>query len=202
VTLHCTSHSNPSAPLNVGVEGWAACFVTQCMWVHVSMSQGRSTRSTSSCAGCGCRHLTDRVSELPLSVAARLVAPADMPALLAALLDEPPWERRLRAKRENGKGAEGKGADGKAINRKAPNGKGPNRGLQRFERGEWRAVEDKLKLCQHDIQVSDAKQTHSACTMLLALANTTLLCCSPCRTPKSLLGALAVVPAATPHPRG
>ena len=76
-------------------------------------------------------------------MAARLVAPADVPALLAALLDEPPWERRLRGKGENGKGADGK----------APSGKAPSRGLQRFERGEWRAVEDKLKLCQHDIQV-------------------------------------------------
>jgi hypothetical protein len=71
------------------------------------------------------------------------VAPADVPALLAALLDEPPWERRLRAKGENRKGTNGKGT----------NGKGPGRGLQRFERGEWRATDDKLKLCQHDIQV-------------------------------------------------
>lgn len=73
-----------------------------------------------------------------MSVAARLVAPADVPALLAALLDEPPWERRLRGKGENGKAA---------------NGKGAGRELQRFECGEWRAVADKLKLCQHDIQV-------------------------------------------------
>ena len=97
---------------------------------------------------CGCRHLTDRIRELPLSVAARLVAPADVPALLAALLDEPPWERRRRGKGEKGKGASGKAATGKGAS-----GKGANRGLQRFERGEWRAVEDKLKLCQHDIQV-------------------------------------------------
>lgn len=47
--------------------------------------------------------------------------------LLAALLDNPPWERRLR-------------------------GKGP-KGLQRYERGEWRPVEDRMQLCQHDIQV-------------------------------------------------
>jgi hypothetical protein len=120
----------------------------QCTLMLVGTSQGRSTCSTSTCVGSCCRHLTDRIRELPLSVAARLVAPADVPALLAALLDDPPWERRVRVKGGNGKGASGKGADGKASS-----GKGPSRGLQRFERGEWRAVEDKLKLCQHDIQV-------------------------------------------------
>ena len=109
----------------------------RCPW-HADAFGRTQACSTSSCAGWGCRHLTDRVRELPLSVAARLVAPADVPALLAALLDDPPWELRLRGKGENGKGAKGKGA---------------GRELQRFERGEWRAVEDKLKLCQHDIQV-------------------------------------------------
>lgn len=45
----------------------------------------------------------------------------------AALLDDPPWERRLR-------------------------GKGP-KGLQRYEDGDWRPAPDRLRRCQYDIQV-------------------------------------------------
>ncbi len=48
---------------------------------------------------------------LPLGLAARLLAPADTPALLAALLDDPPWERRTA------------------------------RGLRRFESGTWRPAD-------------------------------------------------------------
>lgn len=69
------------------------------------------------------RYLTDRMTELPLSVAARMIAPNDTPALLAALLDEPPWERRVKGK-----------------------------GLQRWEGGGWAAA-DRLRLSQCDIQV-------------------------------------------------
>lgn len=66
------------------------------------------------------------MAELPLSVAARTIAPNDAPALLAALLESPPWERRVKGK-----------------------------GLQRWEGGGWRSS-DRLLLSQCDIQVGSS----------------------------------------------
>lgn len=69
------------------------------------------------------RYLTERAGVVPLGLHARLMAPADVPLLLMALLDEPPWERRSE----------------KGI-------------IHRFEGGVWQPS-DRLRLGQIAVQV-------------------------------------------------
>lgn len=75
-------------------------------------------------AGALCRYLTETAAAVPLGLHTRLMAPADAPLLLMALLDEPPWECRSE----------------KGV-------------THRFEGGVWQPA-DRLRLGQIAVQVS------------------------------------------------